>query len=315
MPYLVKKFFIMLLTLFCISLAVFFAFHVIPGDPAMLILGTEASEKSLEQLREQLGTNKSLWEQYTSWVGNALLHHDFGYSLKYNKSVAELLRGRIAVTALLGALALCLVLVFGVVLGMVYGKSKNRLVQSLSGLLSVLGISTPGFFLSLIVIWVFGLTLKVFTPGRYERLSVNPASFFRFMIFPAFTIAVPQIAVLAKYLAAAIRQESASGYVRTAKSRGNSEWRLLFRHIFKNAVVSVVPLLGMIVGSIFSGSIIVEQVFGIPGVGRLLISAVTFRDFPLAEAIIMYIAAVVVLVNFVVDIIVQALDPRIRLEG
>ncbi len=313
MSYIARKFFILVLTLLFISIAVFGAFHIIPGDPAMLILGTEASEKSLTALREQLGTNRPLFEQYTSWLSNAI-RGNFGLSLKYNKDIAELLKGRIAVTAILGITSLLFVFTLGIPLGIISGRSKNKFMQKITNLLSMLGISIPGFFLSLIVIWIFGFTLKCFTPGRYVNLSENPISFFTFMIFPAITIAIPQIAIVAKYLAASIKQEESCGYVRTARSKGCSENRILFSHILKNAIVSIVPLFGMIIGSIFSGSIIIEQVFGISGIGRLLISSVTSRDFPLAQTIVLYIAFIVVIVNFLVDIIVQLLDPRIRLE-
>lgn len=314
MPYIVKKALVMLVTLFIISLAVFGAFHIIPGDPAMLILGTEASDASLDALRSQLGTDKSLFQQYTHWLINAL-HGDFGTSLKYNKSIAELLKSRIAITAILGSISLLFVFIIGIPLGILAGTAKNKIAKKMAGIFSVIGISVPGFFLSLIVIWIFGLTLHIFTPGRYVSIKENPAEFFTFLVFPALTIAIPQSAILMRYLGSAIIEEENSGYVRTAKSKGLSPKRILFFHILKNAIVSVVPLLGMIIGSIFSGSIIVEQVFGISGVGRLLISSVTSRDFPLAQTIVLYIAFIVVLVNFIVDIIVQIIDPRIRLEG
>lgn len=314
MRYLIRKSAILLLTLFLVSLAVFFAFHVIPGDSAMLILGTEASEESLAALRHEMGTDRGLFAQYTGWLGG-IFRGDFGVSLKYSRSVADLLRSRILLTSLLGLMAFLLVFLAGIPLGLLAGRVRHPLARAAVGAFSVLGISLPGFFLSLLLIWVFGLVLKCFTPGNYVSLSEDAGAFFRFMLFPAVAVALPQIAVLAKYLAASVREESAAPYVKAARSRGCSPFRLLTCHIFKNAVVSVVPLLGMIAGSIFSGSIIVEQVFGISGVGRLLISAVSYRDFPLAQTIVLYIAALVVIVNFFVDLVVQWLDPRIRLDA
>ncbi len=314
MRYLFRKFAILLLTLFLVSLAVFFAFHIIPGDSAMLILGTEASEESLAALRRQMGTDQSLFVQYVRWLGG-IFQGDFGVSLKYTKSVAELLKPRILLTSVLGLLALAFVFILGIPLGLLAGRTKNPIAKAAAGIFSVLGISLPGFFLSLILIWIFGLCLKCFTPGNYVSLSDDPAGFFRFMVFPAFAVALPQVAVLTKYLAASVREESSASYVRAARSRGCGSLRLLTCHICKNAIVSVVPLLGMIAGSIFSGSIIVEQVFGISGVGRLLISAVSYRDFPLAQTIVLYIAMLVVIINFAVDLLVQVLDPRIRLES
>lgn len=314
MAYFIRKLAILLLTLFLVSLVVFLAFHVIPGDSAMLILGTEASEESLAALRHEMGTDRSLFDQYVSWL-EGIFRGDFGVSLKYSRSVADLLRSRILLTSLLGLMSFLLVFILGIPLGLLSGMSKNPVVRAAAGAFSVLGISLPGFFLSLLLIWVFGLWLRLFTPGSFVSPGEDAGAFFRFMVFPALAVALPQVAVLSKYLAAAVREESSSAYVKAARSRGCSAFRVLTRHIFKNAVVSVVPLLGMIAGSIFSGSIIVEQVFGISGVGRLLISAVSYRDFPLAQTIVLYIAALVVIVNFLVDLVVQWLDPRIRLEG
>ena len=314
MAYFIRKLAILLLTLFLVSLAVFLAFHVIPGDSAMLILGTEASEESLAALRHQMGTDRSLFAQYVSWLAG-IFRGDFGVSLKYSRSVADLLRSRILLTSLLGLMSFILVFVLGIPLGLLSGRARNPVARAAAGAFSVIGISLPGFFLSLLLIWVFGLWLRLFTPGSYVSPDEDAGAFFRFMIFPALAVALPQVAVLSKYLAAAVREESSAAYVKAARSRGCSSFRVLTRHIFKNAVVAVVPLLGMIAGSIFSGSIIVEQVFGISGVGRLLISAVSYRDFPLAQTIVLYIAALVVIVNFLVDLVVQWLDPRIRLEG
>ena len=314
MAYFIRKLAILLLTLFLVSLAVFLAFHVIPGDSAMLILGTEASEESLAALRHQMGTDRSLLAQYVSWLAG-IFRGDFGVSLKYSRSVADLLRSRIMLTSLLGLMSFILVFILGIPLGLLSGRARNPVARAAAGAFSVIGISLPGFFLSLLLIWVFGLWLRLFTPGSYVSPGEDAGAFFRFMIFPALAVALPQVAVLSKYLAAAVREESSAAYVKAARSRGCSSFRVLTRHIFKNAVVAVVPLLGMIAGSIFSGSIIVEQVFGISGVGRLLISAVSYRDFPLAQTIVLYIAALVVVVNFLVDLVVQWLDPRIRLEG
>ncbi len=314
MSYLLRRVLVLALTLFFVSVAVFAAFHIIPGDPALLILGTEASEEQLISLRVQLGTDKPLLVQYGSWL-RGVFHGTFGMSLRYTKTVESLIKNRIGVTAFLGVMVLCIVFVVGIPLGIGMGWKRGGVFYQLSSVIAMLGISVPGFFLGILVIWVFGLILHLFVPGSYVSYSENPSAFFRFLIFPAFTIAVPQIALLSKYLSSAVRAEMDSGYVRTARSKGNSGFGILVHHVFKNAIVAVVPMIGMIVGGVFSGSIIIEQVFGISGIGRLLIAAVTSRDFPLAQALVMYIALIVVVVNTLVDIVVQIIDPRIRLSS
>lgn len=304
MFYIIRKVFILFITLFLVSLVVFCAFHIIPGDPAMLILGTEASPEKLESLRSELGTDKPLFFQYMHWV-KGTLHGDFGMSLKYRKSVSLLMQNRISVTFILGLASFFIVAAIGLPLGILAGYKKTGIVHQVIILFSMIGISIPGFFLSVLIIWCFGLTLHLFVPGEYEGMQ---------LVFPAVAIALPQVAVLVKYVSSSVMEEYSKTYVRTARSRGNSEIRILFCHVLKNSLVSVIPLIGMVTGSIFSGSIIVEQVFSISGIGRLLISSVTSRDFPLTQTIVLYIAFTIVLVNFSVDILIQLIDPRIRLK-
>jgi ABC-type dipeptide/oligopeptide/nickel transport system permease component len=301
------------LTLFVISIVTFWLFHIVPGDPAAMMLGTSASQEQLEDLREELGLNRPLVEQYTDWVTGAV-HGDFGKSIMYRKPVARLLKGKLSVTLILGAMSLALVILIGIPLGVFTAGRKHAISEQLLNIVNILGISIPGFFLSILLIWVFGLVLHWFAPGRFVTLARNPAKFFQFMIFPAIAIAIPQTCVLSKYIRTAVIEEVRSDYVRTARSKGSTKFRIMYVHVLKNAIISVVPLIGMIVSGIFSGSIVIEQVFGIPGIGRLLIASVTSRDYPTVQTLVMYIAILILVVNFIVDILIQILDPRIRIS-
>lgn len=314
MRYLVRKLIVLILTMFLISLFTFFAFHIIPGDPAQLILGTSASQEKLEALRHQLGTDLPLATQYKNWI-TGFLSGDFGTSIRYSMPVKDLLADRIQVTLILGIMVVILTLCIAIPLGVHAARVRNTFEEHIINAFTMLGISVPGFFLSILFMWIFGLVLHWFTPGQYVALSEDPAGFFRFMIFPALAIAVPQIAILTKYVRTAMLDELSKDYVRTAKGKGRGTSGILYGHVLKNAIVSVVPLIGMMIGEIFSGSIIVEQVFGVPGIGRLLIASVTGRDFPLCQTLVMYVALVIVLTNFAVDILIQVIDPRIRLQG
>ncbi len=313
MRYFVKKFGIMLLTLFVISIVTFWLFHIVPGDPAAMMLGTSASQEQLDDLREELGLNRPMVEQYADWVTGAV-HGDFGKSIMYRKPVARLLKGKLSVTLILGAMSLALVILIGIPLGVFTAGRKHAISEQLLNIVNILGISIPGFFLSILLIWVFGLVLHWFAPGRFVTLARNPAKFFQFMIFPAIAIAIPQTCVLSKYIRTAVIEEVRSDYVRTARSKGSTKFRIMYVHVLKNAIISVVPLIGMIVSGIFSGSIVIEQVFGIPGIGRLLIASVTSRDYPTVQTLVMYIAILILVVNFIVDILIQILDPRIRIS-
>ena len=314
MRYLIKKTLILIATMFLISLLTFVAFHIIPGDPAQLILGTEASPEKLQQLRHALGTDQPLLRQYLSWIGG-LFRGDLGTSIRYSMPVAQLLAGRVPVTILLGVMVILLTLLFAIPLGVLSARVRNTFGEQIINFFTMLGISFPGFFLSILFMWIFGLVLHLFSPGNYVSYRDSFAQFFHFMFFPALSIAIPEIAILTKYVRTAMLDELSKEYVRTARGVGNSTGGILYRHVLKNAMVAVIPLIGMMIGSIFSGSIIVEQVYGIPGVGRLLISSVTSRDFPLTQTLVLYVALVIVLTNFVVDILIQLIDPRIRLSS
>lgn len=300
--------------MFLISLLTFFAFHVIPGDPAQLILGTTASPEKLDALREQLGTNLPLGQQYVNWI-TGFVRGDFGTSIRYSMPVKDLIGDSLSVTLLLGLMVIILTLAVSIPLGIYAARKRNTWVEQLINYLNIIGISIPGFFLSILLMWVFGLILHWFTPGQYISWEADFPGFLHYMIFPALAIAIPEIGILTKYIRTAMLEEMDRDYVRTARGKGASVNGILYGHILKNAIVAVVPLIGMMIGSIFSGSIIVEQVFSVPGIGRLLISSVTGRDFPLTQTLVMYIALIIVVTNFIVDILIQLLDPRIRLRS
>ena len=313
MRYFLKKLVILAVTMLLISLLTFMAFHIIPGDPASLILGTEASPQKLEALRRQLGTDLPLRQQYIRWI-LGFFRGDFGTSIRYSMPVRELLAGRAQVSALLGLMAIVMILVISIPLGIYAAGRRGTWTEQVVNFATTLGISFPGFFLSILFMWIFGLVLRLFTPGRYVSYTRSWSEFFRFMFFPALSIAVPEIAVLTKYVRTAVLEQMDADYVRTARGKGIAMNRVLYTHVLRNALVAVLPLIGMIVGSVFSGSIIVEQVYAIPGIGRLLIGSVTGRDFPLTQTLVMYIALIIVLTNFAVDILIQLVDPRIRLQ-
>ncbi len=312
MRYLVKKIFILIVTMFLISVLTFCAFHIIPGDPAQLILGTTASPEKLDALRTQLGTNLPLGEQYRNWI-TGFIRGDFGTSIRYSMPVKSLIEGHVTVTLILGLMVILLTLLISIPLGIFTAKKRGTWAEQVLGFFNILGLSVPGFFLSILLMWVFGLVLHLFTPGAYVSYTDSIPGFLQYMIFPAIAIAIPEIATLTRYVQTAVQEEMDKDYVRTARGKGAGMERILYRHILRNAIVAVIPLIGMIVGSIFSGSIIVEQVFAVPGIGRLLISSVTGRDFPLTQTLVMYIALIIVLTNFAVDLLIQVIDPRIRL--
>jgi ABC-type dipeptide/oligopeptide/nickel transport system permease component len=180
--------------------------------------------------------------------------------------------------------------------------------------LTALNISTPGFFLGVVFIWIFGVLLKFFIPGAFVSYRESAAAFWRSLVFPALSIALPNAALVVKFLRTSILREFHSDYVRTARSKGASRFYILIRHVIKNASLPAITLVGMITGEIFSGSIVIEQVFSIPGIGRLFITSITARDYPMIETLMIYIAFMVIMANTMADIALQIVDPRIRLS-
>lgn len=308
-----RKIIALISTLFIISIVTFAVFHVIPGDPAMQILGTEASPERLELLRKQLGIDKSLPKQYITWV-QGIAKGDFGESIKYRKPVKDIIVDRIPVTVALSSMAIILIFIISIPISVYSCKKEHTLLDECINVLTVFSVSVPGFFMGILFVWVFGLLLRAFIPGAYISYQENFMEFLKYLFFPALVIAIPNSAVVIKYLRSSIQNEMKLDYVRTAFSKGYSENAVLFRHVLKNALVPLISLLGMIVGDVFSGSIIIEQVFNVPGIGKLLIAAITARDYPLIQTLVVIIACIVVFSNTLADIILQIIDPRIRIE-
>lgn len=313
MKFYLNKLISLLFTMLLVSIMAFAAFNLIPGDPAQLILGTHATPEALAQLHQKLGLDQSMPRRYALWLWN-FLHGDMGTSLQYSRPVSALIGSRLPATATLALLALLLIFTVSIPVGVLTARKRGTAAGRILDAAAMLNLSMPGFFLGILFIWVFGLILHFFVPGGYVSWEESPSGFLRYMIFPALAVALPNIAVASKFLRSALIEEAGADYVRTAVSKGLSKHVILYHHMLKNALIPFLTLSGMMVAEIFSGSILVEQVFGIPGVGQLLIASILSRDFPLLESLVVYIAFLVVLANFAADLLLQAADPRIRVK-
>lgn len=343
MKYFGKKLITLIMTLFLVSAAAFLAFQIIPGDVVASILGTEAEPEREEQLREELGLNDPPAVRYFRWI-TGVLRGDLGVSYRYSKNmnemmpVAELIGDKLPVTLWLAAVSLVLIIVVSIPLGVLwagasaYGVSEavhgtagkpqkagkprrtggaGHVLDAALGVVTQTVMAVPSFFLGILVTYLFGIVLGLFAPGGYVSYEKDFAGFLRYLIFPALSIAIPKIAMTARFLRNSMLTELSSDYVRTARSKGADRRRVMYGHVLRNAMMPVVTFLGMIVAEIVAGSIVVEQVFGLPGIGRLLISSISTRDFPVVEILILYITFVVIFVYFLVDILYRVIDPRI----
>jgi peptide/nickel transport system permease protein len=311
MTYIVRRFVTLFLTLLLVSLLTFFAFNIIPGDPVLLILGTETTPERASSLRLQLGLDRPLPVRYLEWLFG-LFQGDLGNSIKYSVPVKDLIGDRLPNTFWLALLAILLIIVIGIPVGLYCAKRRNSRIDTILNSVTMINIAIPNFFLGVVFIWVFGLQLKFFIPGNYISYKENFGGFIGYLLFPALVIALPNIAILIKFVRVAVIGQFRYDYVRTAYSKGMDDNTVLYRHILKNALPPIITLVGMIMVEILAGSIIIEQVFALPGMGRLLITSISSRDFPLIQSLVVYLAFIVVVINFLVDVSLMVLDPRIK---
>lgn len=316
MKYIVKKIVTLIMTLFLVSVAAFIAFQIIPGDVVTSILGTEATPEREQQLRQELGLNDPPVTRYLNWVGD-VIKGDLGVSYRFSKNmnemmpVSELIGDKLPVTLSLAAIAVALIIVISIPLGVFWAKSKSHVVDAVMGVVTQTAMAIPSFFLGILITYLFGIVFKLFVPGGYVSYQKSVSGFLGYLFFPALSVAIPKIAMTARFLRNSMIVEKKSDYVRTAYSKGCDDRRVMYLHVLRNAMMPVITFLGMIIAEIVAGSIVVEQVFGLPGIGRLLISSISTRDFPVVQILILYITFVVIFVYFLVDILYRVIDPRI----
>lgn len=297
--------------LLLVSFITFIAFSVIPGDSVTTALGTEATEETVEAWRQSLGYNDPVLIRYGKWIKGVVVG-EFGVSTQYHVQVSKLLKEKLPVTIWLAALSTTLITVVGIPLGIWMAKLKSVRLQQMAVFISQMFMSIPSFFLGMILSLCFGILLEWYTPGAYVSQKEDFTLFLKYLILPAIAVAVPKISMVAKFTANSIRREMSLDYVRTAYSKGSTRTQVFLKHIVKNAMMPVITFLGMVIADVLAGSMIVEQVFNLPGVGRLLVTSIGSRDLFVVQAIVLYIITVVIVVNFIVDLLYLVVDPRVR---
>ena len=314
MKYAAKKIAAMLLTMVIVSLLAFTAFSLISGDAAEIMLGTQATPERLAALRAELGLDRPLPVRYAAWL-LGFFTGDLGVSIQYKQPVWDLIAPKVLVTLCLSVLCFLLIVAVSIPLGL---RSAGRSGGALDGARTVLNqlcMAVPAFFTGILLSWGFGITLKWFVPGSFPGLQEDFTGAVKYLFFAAAAIAVPRIAMTVRMLRSTILTEMRKDYVRTAISRGADRRRVLRRHVLQNALAPVVTFLAQTMAEIVAGSIVVEQVFVIPGLGRMLVASISNRDYPVVQAIVVILAFWVVLAGTTADIINQRIDPRLRLGG
>ncbi len=311
MKTILKKAASFIMTVLLVTLFVFIAFDLIPGDAATNRLGINATPEALERLREEMGLTKPFFVRYFSWLAS-FFFGDMGISYSYGVSVRSMLASKLPITVTLTVMSFIMIVILSIPIGLYTSKYEDRAASKAVDILGQITMSIPPFFLGILITYVFGMIFKVFTPGGFVSYDINFGKFLAYLVFPSIAIALPKAAMSTKLLKSSILSERKLDYVRTAYSRGNSTMDVLYKHVLKNAIIPVITFLGMTLADIVAGSLVIEQVFSIPGYGRLLISSIANRDYPVVQAIIAIIAMIVIVINTLVDTTYKVLDPRLR---
>lgn len=312
MSYLIRRLLTLIITLLLVSVVAFVIVQVIPGDPVQLILGTEAPAEALAEMRAQLGLDRPPLWQYLTWLGRAI-RGDLGTSLRHQRPVSLLMAERLPVTLSLTVLALSLALLVAIPLG-ILGATHQRTVLDYACLLfAQLGLVLPSFWIGILLILLLALTWRWLPSGGYVSWSDDPLKALRHLIMPVLALSLPLAGMLTRLVRSSMLEELGRDYIRTARAKGLSERLVLYRHALRNALIPTVTLAGLQMGFLLGGSIVIEQVFALPGLGRLVLFAIYNRDLPLIQGLVVFIAAVVVIVNLVVDLTYVYLDPNISL--
>ena len=311
MKFIIKKLISVVLTLLLVSIMIFLVFQVLPGNPAEIILGVEADEQQIAQLEKELGVDKPMYVRYGTWLKD-LVRGDMGKSLKYGVNVRDLFESRFPVTLFLTVYSLVLTIIIGIPLGIWIASKDGKWYSSFLAALTQLGISVPSFWLGFILILILSVKLNIFPTFGYNAMGGNLFDKIYKFFLPALSIAIPNIATVVRYLRTAILDQVRRDYVRTARVKGRSFNEILYFHVLRNALIPVITILGIILTSSVGGSIVIENVFALPGLGSLIVQSVSSRDFPLIQSIVVVVAAMIILINFVIDILYRVVDPRIR---
>lgn len=308
--YLIKRLISLFASLVAASLVIFAMIEVIPGDPAAYMLGLNAAPDTVAALRDSLGLNQSLPLRYLGWI-TGMMTGDFGTSYTYKVPVADLVAARMTVSLPLALMALLLSTAIALPIGILAAARRGRATDAAVMGATQLGIAVPNFWFAMLLVLAFAIHWRLFPAGGFPGWS-NPAGALRALTLPAIALALPQAAILARVLRSALIETLGQDYIRTARAKGLSRRQTLTRHALRNALIPVLTILGMQFSFLLAGAIIIENVFYIPGLGRLIFQAITQRDLIVVESVVMILVFAVIIVTFLTDLAYASADPRLR---
>jgi peptide/nickel transport system permease protein len=303
-----------LLVLFIASIIVFAGIRALPGDPALALAGEERDPQSLAQIRTKYGLDEVLPVQYVKWIGNAL-QGDLGESTRTGLDVTGIIIGKLPITLELALLSVLIGIAIGIPAGIIAAVWRGKPVDYVSSSIALFGLSVPNFWLGLMLILVFAVYLGILPASGYTPFTENPIENIEKMILPAFTLGSGLAAVIMRQTRSAMLESLSADYVRTARSKGLDERAVVGRHALRNSLITVTTIVGLQLGILISGAVVTEQIFVIPGFGKLTLDAVFQRDLPVLQGVVLFTTAAYVFINLGVDVLYSVLNPRIRITG
>jgi peptide/nickel transport system permease protein len=296
-----------------VSILAFLLINLLPGDPAVVIAGDQASPEAIAAVRHNLGLDRPLIEQLGIWFLH-LLQGNFGASLMLNQSVVSAMGERLPVTLSLALLSIAITLPIGIFAGAIAAYYRQTWIDSTVMTLALLGVSAPAFWVAILSIILFSVTLRWFPTGGYTPFMQDPVLWLRSLVLPAVMLSLFQIGFLARMTRSAMLDVLSQDYVRTARAKGLGEWKTVSKHAFRNALILIVTAIGILLSTAIGGSVVIEQVFALPGVGRLVVQGILARDYPLVQGVMLIYGFAFVLINLAVDLIYTFADPRVRYD-
>ena len=308
--YIIRRLLLLVPVVLFVSFITFMLIHLVPGDPARVLLGEDSTPEALAALRQQLGLDRPLYEQYALWLNQAV-HGNLGESIQLHQPVLQAILQRLPVTIELGVAALLFSLLLAVPLGMTAATRRGSRMDWLLNVSSLLGTTIPPFVLGLLLILFFAVVLRIFPPGGYVPFTEDPLENLRDLILPMIALGSASVAVNFRQVRASMIEVLSQDYIRAARAKGLSERRINYRHAFPNALLPLLTLVGLQAGAILAGAIVVETIFLWPGVGQLAVSSILSKDYPVVQGVVLLSALSYILINLLVDLSYTVVDPRI----
>lgn len=313
LKYCLRKVATLLVVLLLVSVVTFFIIHLTPGDPASVMLGTEATADAVEALREQMGFNRPIPVQYVEWLGD-ILHGDLGNSIFMEGTMLEIIGERLLPTIELTCYALLVATIIAIPTGILAAKKHGRIMDQGMMVFSMLGVSVPNFLLGLLLVLAFAVGLKWLPASGYKEFSDGIGKHFRYMILPSISLGLMHAALMSRMTRSAILEVLNKDYIKMAKAKGVKARSLLYKHALRNALIPIITVIAQSFVALMAGALVSETIFNIPGIGKLVMDSIMRRDYEVVQALILMIATFNVVIMFVLDILYGVIDPRVRSE-